>query len=528
MNAINDNNDPFEDIFRDRFADFESEPSEILWNKIEPQLPVNPTRRFAYWQISAVILGLFLGGIYFTRNTENVPDLSVNVGKNTKFKSSVETNKTANVFRRDKALPCLKPVRILPIDGVFIEQDIIRGDRQGIIGNVQGDKQDSHRQGSALSIQILRMDSDRQDGDRQGSDRQDSDRQGSDRQGSDRQGSDRQGSDRQDGDRQGSALSLQIIRMDSQAMTTESIDFISSNNISKNPLNPSSSEQSNPINTNKSVFEPNNKNSKDLSYLGNIFESKSVSVNRNQIVSERKVYGLILDSKSYGLLPNHFKNTTLKFITVPKEEVYFKEKKPLEFYASAMPLLNYYTITPNGNDANFVHNISVNDEGDRVGFYTQAGLVFTLSDKFKLRTGLTFTKTNHSISYRVRTDSLVVQSPDNQGVDISFADLNKTYSQSANYLGTKIEIQYVFLRGEALTHYINVGGEASYRLNGNRELNGFANFAYGITRQIGDNTFLFVEPTFSYSLNQQSDNSSLLLVKPNKIGFNIGVNFKIK
>ena len=490
MNAINDNNDPFEDVFRDRFADFESEPSEILWNKIEPQLPVNPTRRFAYWQISAVILGLFLGGIYFTRNTENVPDLSVNIERNKKFKSSVETNKTANVFRRDKALPCLSPVRILPTNGMFIEQDIIRGDRQGIMGNVQGDKQDSHRQGTALSLQILRMDS-----------------------------------DRQDGDRQGSALSLQISRMDRQRMIT---DFITLNNISQNPLNPSEFQQSNPVNTDKSTFQPNNKNLNDLSNLGNIVEPKSVSINSNQVTGERKIYWSILDSKSYGLLPNHFKNTTLKFTTVPKEEVYFKEKKPLEFYVSAMPLLNYYTITPNGNDANFVHNISVNDEGDRVGFYTQAGLVFTLSDKFKLRTGLTFTKTNHSISYRVRTDSLVVQSPDNQGVDVSFADLNKTYSQSANYLGTKIEVQYVFLQGEALTHYVSIGGEASYRLNGNRELNGFANFAYGITRQIGDNAFLFVEPTFSYSLNQQSDNSSLLLVKPNKIGFNIGINFKIK
>ena len=518
MNAINDNNDPFEDIFRDRFADFESEPSEILWNKIEPQLPVNPTRRFPYWQISGVILGLILGGIYFTRNTGIVPDLSVNIEQNKKFKSSVETNKTANIFRRDKALPCLSPVRILPTNGMLIGQDIRQGDRQGIRGNVQGDRQDSDRQGS----------------DRQDSDRQDSDRQDSDRQDSDRQGSAlslrilRTGSNRQDSERQGSALSLQILRTGSQTIKTESTDFISSNNISENPLNPSESQQFNPININESIVEPNNENSKDLSNSGNALESKNVSINSNQSINNRKIYWSILDSKSYGLLPNHFKNTTLKFVTVPKEEVYFKEKKPLEFYVSAMPLLNYYTITPNGNDANYVHNISVNDEGDRVGFYTQAGLVFTLSDKFKLRTGLTFTKTNHSISYRVRTDSLVVQSPDNQGVDVSFADLNKTYSQSANYLGTKIEVQYVFLQGDALTHYVSIGGEASYRLNGNRELNGFANFAYGITRQIGDNTFLFVEPTFSYSLNQQSDNSSLLLVKPNKIGFNIGVNFKIK
>ena len=193
-----------------------------------------------------------------------------------------------------------------------------------------------------------------------------------------------------------------------------------------------------------------------------------------------------------------------------------------------MPLLNYYTITPNGNDANYVHNISVNNEDDRLGFYTQAGVIFTLSDRFKLRTGLTFTKTNHSISYQIRTDSLIIQSPDKQGVDVSFSELNKTYSQSANYLGTKVEVQYIFWEGEGLTHYLNVGLEGAYRLNGGNQFNGFANFAYGITRRIGDNTYLFIEPTFSYSLNQQNENNSFLLVKPNKIGFNIGVNFKIK
>ena len=212
----------------------------------------------------------------------------------------------------------------------------------------------------------------------------------------------------------------------------------------------------------------------------------------------------------------------------PKKDDYFKERKPLEIYASVMPLLNYYTITPNGNDANFVHSISVNNDDNRLGFYTQAGLVFTLSDRFKLRTGLTFTRTNHSINYQIRTDSLIIQPSDRKGVDVSFEELNKNYSQVANYLGTKIEVQYTFLEGEALRHYVSAGLEGAYRLNGVKQFNGFANFAYGVTRQIGDNAYLFVEPTFSYSLNQQSDNSAFLLVKPNKIGFNIGINFKIK
>ena len=472
MNAINDNNDSFEDIFRDRFADFESEPSEILWNKIEPQLPVKPTRRFPYWQISALILGLFLGGIYFTRNDESLTETPAFASPNVPDKYSI--------IRK------LSPKSYVELQKMVTIEEHSTSRNNSIVGLTFG----------KFSPNISMKNSQTKEAEQIIS-------------------------------RNNSIVDLALEKFPAQKRT-EKLFFTDSNNFSKNPLNPSNFQQSNPIITVNSIFEPNNKNLNVLNNLSNTFEPKSVSFINSQNISEQKINLSILDLKSYELLANNFKTAKLKFVTVPKEEVYFKERKPLEFYASAMPLLNYYTITPNGNDANFVHNISVNDDGDRIGFYTQAGLVFTLSDKFKLRTGLTFTKTNHSINYRVRTDSLVVQPADNKGIDVSFADLNKTYSQSANYLGTKVEVQYVFLRGEALTHYVSVGGEAAYRLNGNHELNGFANFAYGITRQIGDKAYLFIEPTFSYSLNQQSDNSSLLLVKPNKIGFNIGVNFKIK
>jgi hypothetical protein len=112
-----------------------------------------------------------------------------------------------------------------------------------------------------------------------------------------------------------------------------------------------------------------------------------------------------------------------------------------------MPLLNFYNITPNGNDANYIHNIAFDNEDYRLGFYKQAGVIFKLSDKFKLRTGLAFTRTNHNNRYQIRTDSLIVQPSDRKGVDVSFEEKKDTYSQSANYLGTKIEVQYlIFFR----------------------------------------------------------------------------------
>jgi hypothetical protein len=476
MNAANDNNDPFEDIFRDRFADFESEPSEILWNKIEPQLPVKTTRRFPYWQVSALILGLFLAGFYFTQDEE-----STAIKPN--FPNVNKTSQKSEISEKLSVQPSVGDNKIQQDENVTSEKSFIQYSIQNY--KVRKDPYSIVEKSPSKVINHTEV------------------------------------SDNQHNIQKSQSAKTKIFN---PRITEEQVSFSTSNNISERTLNPSNPEQSNlKINENL-IIESNNQ----FSNSSNIFDSKSVLSNNRPSVIERKLNLSILDTKSYGLLTNHFKNPKLKFVTIPKEEPYFKERKPLELYVSAMPLLNYYTITPNGNDANFVHTIAVNDDADRVGFHAQAGLIFTLSDRLKLRTGLTFTNTNHSIGYKVRTDSLIVQPADNKGVDISFADLNKTYSQAANYLGTKIEVQYAFLQGEALTHYVSLGGEVSYRLNGNNALNGFANFAYGITRQIGDNAYIFIEPTFSYSLNQQSDNNSLLLVKPNKIGFNIGVNFKLK
>lgn len=474
MNALDNENDPFEDVFRDRFADFESEPDFQLWHKIEPQLPVNPTRKIPYWQISTIALIMLLTGLgvyHFSKSSEEntVTFSGFHPKKMTEFERKLVLQKVENDNQK---------IGIIPLNAKSTPSHKLE------------EKQNETTQ----------------------------------------------------------LFSKIISNKKSKLVTT----YTNPNHFNATPENQTfvevTSEKSTIFNIeNQNKSKKYNKNNKAQLNLfpskiskesivenyheinENIFDIKGNKSPLLNVFNNNKGFSLtILNSKDYSLLSNDFRKLKLKYVTLQKEEEYFKESKPIDLYFSVMPLLNYYTITPNGNDANFVHGIAVNDDDDRLGFYTQGGVIFTLSDKFKLRTGLTYTSTKHSINYQIRTDSLVVQSPDNKGVDVSFAEINKTYSQAANYLGTKIELQYIFLKGEALTHYVNVGAEGAYRLNGNHQFNGFANFAYGVTRQIGDNAYLFIEPTFSYSLNQQSDSNAFLLVKPNKIGFNIGVNFKIK
>jgi hypothetical protein len=492
MNAHNNENDPFEDVFRDRFADFESEPDTQLWQKIEPKLPVDSTRKFPYWQISSVAI-LLLAGLWMYREkysddvitkSDDNKTRAVSHGSHPPSLSAVSTQTTppinpliVNNLEKNTTKKLEEKIDIEKIPNRSFQDDKV-----SFVFN----KNDKITNGN-IEHNLT------------------------------------------------SEGKMNITKLPNSSLQDDKETFMDSESFGSRPFEgrlPYSAKETKDNNFSKNdntlnLFPVNNSNEKqgintDNSSVSSVFSNKeSVSVlNKNFLTT--------LESRNYSLLKNHFKTPKLKFVVLPKKDDYFKERKPLEMYASVMPLLNYYTITPNGNDANFVHSIAVNGDEDRLGFYTQAGLVFTLSDRFKLRTGLSFTKTNHSINYQIRTDSLIIQPSDNKGVDVSFEELKKTYSQSANYLGTKIDVQYIFLQGEALSHYVNIGLEGAYRLNGGNQLNGFANFAYGVTRQIGDNAYLFVEPTFSYSLNQQSDYNSFLLVKPNKIGFNIGINFRIK
>ena len=502
MNEINENNDPFEDVFRDRFADFESEPDTQLWQKIEPKLPVDSTRKFPYWQTSAVVIILLLAGLWTYREKDSDDIIIKSDDSQTEKIVKLEGNQIKEKMSSDYRLTEPNPTQSIDSKGLignYLEKNTTKQlEEKTDIAKLSNERSVSTKniRGTTAAETVIPT----------------------------KEGTVKHAKNKIEGIKIGSQdnKSAAITKEIKSSLFSKQNTTIESSNTSFNKT-----EKNNKLN----LYSISNSNEKQEIIKDNTSNNQSVfSVfsNKENVSVLSKNFLTSLDSKSYSLLWNHFKTPKLKFVIAPKKDDYFKERKPLEMYASVMPLLNYYTITPNGNDANFVHSISVNNDDNRLGFYTQAGLVFTLSDRFKLRTGLTFTRTNHSINYQIRTDSLIVQSLDKQGVDVSFEEKKVNYSQVANYLGTKIEVQYIFLEGEALSHYLNVGLEGAYRLNGVKQFNGFANFAYGVTRQIGDNAYLFIEPTFSYSLNQQSDNNSFLLVKPNKIGFNIGVNFKIK
>jgi hypothetical protein len=71
----------------------------------------------------------------------------------------------------------------------------------------------------------------------------------------------------------------------------------------------------------------------------------------------------------------------------------------------------------------------------------------------------------------------VVRSVDNQTADVAFEEQSKTYALSSHYIGTRVDLEYTFLKGDALSHHVLLGMEGNTSLNGTAagKINSFLN-----------------------------------------------------
>ncbi|MDI9862493.1 outer membrane beta-barrel protein [Flectobacillus roseus] len=466
MNASNKDIDPFEDFFHDRLNDFESDVDDALWAKIEPQLPLPSFSRLMLWHLAAAVALLLLSFGLLPRfvDSSNV-ELSHTTAGTLRQNEGIQDGKNTNAESKQTFDKSIpNTTRGAEVNHNSINSEASKDQKED--GLVKSEKANSSSE-SSLASSTSKTDE--------------------------------------------PTLSSNIGKKN----LTKSTGEISSKSLRKAKKN-----------LNKKVA-PSGLSTDEYDRIVRATQNTGDYLSTSEEALEPNLE--ILASKEPVDLSVKFNKARIK-TQQRKPNRYFQPSKPVSLYFSAMPLVNYYTITPNGSDSKYVHNIQVDDDNSRLGVYLQAGLKFTLSDKLQLKTGISYTKSSQSISFKVRTDSLVVRSVDNQTADVAFEEQNKTYALSSHYLGTRVDLEYTFLKGDALSHHVLVGMEGNTSLNGTAagKINSFLNIGYGISRQIGDNAYIFIEPTMSIALNHQSDASALLLVRPNKIGFNIGLNFKIK
>ncbi|MFY7829567.1 MAG: hypothetical protein ACOVQ4_20710, partial [Flectobacillus sp.] len=456
MNASNNDIDPFEDFFHDRFNDFESDVDDALWAKLEPQLPLPSFSRLMLWHLAAAVALLLLSYGLLPRFVDS-PNVEL-------------SHTTAGTLRQNEGIQ----------DGKNTNAESKQTFDKSISNTTQGTGINPHNINAEASKE-----------------------------------------QKEDGLVKSEKANASI--ESSKASSTSKTDEPAlSSNIGKKNLTKSTGEISSKSlrkakkNLNKKVV-PSGLSTDEYDRIVRATQNTGDYLSTSEEALEPNLE--ILASKEPADLSVKFNKARIK-TQQRKPNRYFQPSKPVSLYFSAMPLVNYYTITPNGSDSKYVHNIQVDDDNSRLGVYLQAGLKFTLSDKLQLKTGISYTKSSQSISFKVRTDSLVVRNVDNQTADVAFEEQNKTYAMSSHYLGTRVDLEYTFLKGDALSHHVLVGMEGNTSLNGTAagKINSFLNIGYGISRQIGDNAYIFIEPTMSIALNHQSDASALLLVRPNKIG----------
>ncbi|MFN8354933.1 MAG: hypothetical protein U0Y10_10835 [Spirosomataceae bacterium] len=243
-------------------------------------------------------------------------------------------------------------------------------------------------------------------------------------------------------------------------------------------------------------------------------------------------------AKSKGFRPSIFNSLMPAVQSVKTEQAWIKIAKPhkiLDMYVSMMPLYNYYSIAPQHSDDVLVEDVRTtsNFSSQRAGWRFQLGTEIPVSQRFKLRLGLSYLQMNHYVSYRVRNvlpDSMATQLLNSQTLALTpiYYPRTRVSDTQWHYAGVKADLLFKLNQSGAMAHYLSVGTEGVMQLDQNGNSNMFLNFAYGVNYPLGQGINLRVEPTLNYGLRSATDDYGNLALRPVNVGLNFGLVWQLK
>ena len=209
-----------------------------------------------------------------------------------------------------------------------------------------------------------------------------------------------------------------------------------------------------------------------------------------------------------------------------------KRKSRVEAFASIMPLFSYASIKPNTEDNLLVQNISLAGQLDqsRLGLIVQVGARWPITKKILIRTAFNYTQLNQKVNYQSSSINPVgynTQIVDNQSINVSpvYQTNNLTSALDWQLVGFGLGIEYeVFTIGKT-KHYLTLGRDINGKLikDGLNRLNGFVNVSYRLAQNLSNGMALSIEPTLNYSLRGKTDQHGLLTLQP----YGMGLKFSI-
>ncbi len=206
----------------------------------------------------------------------------------------------------------------------------------------------------------------------------------------------------------------------------------------------------------------------------------------------------------------------IAFEKTPKSHLVFIP--PSEVFANVTPMLSYYAFSPNKGD-----NVLVNDfssSPDRLSFAAQFGVVYPLTKKLDLRTGLSFYTGKSKISYDFTNNNLrSIKVIDETNIEISPTKSLITESRNWQY----IEIQSDLLYQIKKLHAISLGFRAGVQTSALNKPVFSGKIGYRVSKPITRRVALWLEPSMSVSLSSQKSIENFFIYRTTGFGLNMGV-----
>lgn len=270
--------------------------------------------------------------------------------------------------------------------------------------------------------------------------------------------------------------------------------------------------------------------------------SELVSFNPNTLQNTKKITE---ESKEINIeqakfFTNEFaflmpKNTDIQFVNkvlnapaLPQNEPVFAFEEPererlvfippTEIYANVSPMLSYYVFSPNRAD-NFVVK-DFNSSSNRLSFAAQMGVVYPLSKKLDIRTGLSFMAGKSNFSYGLTNNSQkVVKVIDELNIEVQ--PVNSINIEQKNW--QYIELQSDLLYAVKKLHAVSVGFRAGFQTSALDKPVFNGRIGYRISKPVNNRVALWLEPSVVISLSSQESINNHFMYHTTGFGLNMGV-----
>lgn len=268
----------------------------------------------------------------------------------------------------------------------------------------------------------------------------------------------------------------------------------------------------------------------------NLKEENEAGLPEESLIQEvRRVYPLVLlESKAFamkksGLILPKVAANSYASVVKPSEKPWFVS-------ISITPLQTYriVNIRQSPNQKMMIQNVETDRfiSSERNGWQADINMVKPISNNWNFRGGVSWLSMHNWAKYQTGTDQIIYK-PANTlgnslGVDILQNVGNTVYeSQQLQMIGLKADVQKFFRISGRNRYFVSLGASALLALK-DAEPKAFANFSLGLQHILSQKVFLTFEPTTSYSLTGLSDDEHLLSTNAYNVGLRVGVSFSVK